>query len=210
MNHASNITPAHEHIGDLRILAIAGSLRRESHNRRLLRAATELAPAGIRISLYDELAAIPMFDEDLEAATSGGPDCVRRLREAVAASHGLLIATPEYNQSMPGVLKNALDWLSRGTPEVLAGKPVATIGASAGRWGTRLAQASLRQVLNATESRVMPAPALYLAEAERAFDAHGRLTDARTRQVLESVLAALADWVARVGEIDNASDHRSS
>ena len=209
MNHASNITPAHEHIGELRILAIAGSLRRESHNRRLLQAATELAPAGIRISLYDELAAIPMFDEDLEAATSGGPDCVRRLRKAVAASHGLLIATPEYNQSMPGVLKNALDWLSRGTPEVLASKPVATIGASAGRWGTRLAQASLRQVLNATEALVMPAPALYLADAAHAFDAQGKLTDARTRQMLESVVATLSEWIARVGEIGDVSHCRS-
>jgi chromate reductase len=194
----------------LRILAIAGSLRRDSHNRRLLAAALELAPAGTRITLYDELGAIPMFNEDLEAATGGGPEPVLRLRAAVAAAHGLLIATPEYNQSMPGVLKNAIDWLSRGHPEeVLAGKPVATIGASVGRWGTRLAQASLRQVLNATESLVMPAPALFLAEAERAFDRHGRLTDERVRQTLASVLVALADWIRRTRSADSASDARA-
>src|SRR5581483_11429227 len=91
--------------------------------------------------------ALPLFDEDLEPATLGGPDAVRQLRAQVAAGDGLLIATPEYNQSLPGVLKNAIDWLSRPWPdEVLAGKPVAVIGASSGRWGARLAQAALRQV----------------------------------------------------------------
>ena len=209
MNHASDTARTKPRIDGLHILAIAGSLRRDSHNRRLLQAAIGLAPAGTRLSLYDGLATIPMFDQDLEAASDGGPDSVQQLRAAVASSHGLLIATPEYNQAMPGVLKNALDWLSRGTPaQVLAGKPVATIGASTGRWGTRLAQASLRHVLTATGALLMPAPALYLAEAEHAFDASGRLADRRTRQALESVLVALGEWIVRTGKDGDAAPAR--
>lgn len=177
------------------ILAIAGSLRRGSWNLRLLQAAAECAPAGMQIHVHRTLGAVPLFDEDVEEQTGGGPEPVRALRDAVARASGVLIATPEYNQSVPGVLKNAIDWLSRAKPTaVLAGKPVALIGASSGRWGTRLAQAALRQVLCATESLVMPAPALYLRDAARAFDADGRLADAATLNQLRVVLDAFARW----------------
>ncbi len=174
------------------VLAIAGSLRRDSLNRRLLHAAAACAPDGMRLQIYDELAALPLFDEDIEAsALASGP--VRALRDRVASASALLIATPEYNQSMPGVLKNAIDWLSRPAPdEVLAGKPVALIGASAGRWGTRLAQAALRQVLFATESRVLTGPALYLAQAQAAFDGDGRLIDTAALASLREVLLGLS------------------
>jgi chromate reductase len=176
------------------VLAIPGSLRRASYNRSLLAAAAGSAPAGMRIRLYDELASIPLFDEDLEAR--GIPDAVARLRREVASADGLLIATPEYNQSIPGVLKNAIDWLSRPAPdEVLAGKPVAVIGASAGPWGTRLAQAALRQVLYATESLVLPAPALFVREAKRHFDEAGKLMEPGTREKLGVVLTAFAAWM---------------
>jgi chromate reductase len=169
------------------VLGIAGSLRRGSHNLALLHAAADLAPAGMVIRATGELASIPLFNEDLEAERPPGVD--RLLRE-VRAADGLLIATPEYNWGIPGVLKNAIDWLSRPSPdEVLIGKRVAIIGASGGRWGTRLAQAQLRQVLAATESAVMPAPALFVAE--------GRVGDPATRAGLQRVLAAFAGWLAR-------------
>lgn len=180
-----------------RILALPGSLRRGSYNRRLLEAAARIAPPGVQIDVHDALAAVPLFDEDLESSSAGGPDGVRRLRAAVAAADGLLIATPEYNQSLPGVLKNAIDWLSRPAPEeVLAGKPVAIAGVSSGRWGTRLAQAALRQTLAATESRVMPAPMLFVRDAGQLFDAaDGQLYDAATIESLQALLQAFAGWI---------------
>lgn len=181
-----------------RVLGIAGSLRHGSYNRRLLEAATACAPARLCVSVYQELAAIPPFDEDLERATAGGPDSVRRLREQVASAHGVLFSTPEYNWSIPGVLKNAIDWLSRPAPEeVLSGKPVAVIGASSGQWGTRLAQAALRQVLAATEAEVLPRPAMFVRHAERLFDPAGRLVDRPTREQLEAVLGAFSRWIDR-------------
>lgn len=184
-----------------RVLALPGSLRRGSYNRKLLEAARGCAPAGMHVELFDGLAGVPMFDEDLEAADPlhGG---VRSLREAVAAAEGLLIATPEYNQSMPGLLKNAIDWLSRPLPdEVLAGKPVAILGASSGRWGTRLAQAALRHTLGATEARVMPAPMLFVRDAAQVFDDGGGLCDAATQAALKTLLLAFAQWIGRVGDV---------
>jgi chromate reductase len=185
-----------------RLLALPGSLRRRSYNRRLLEAAAEMAPPGVSVQVYPhgELAAVPLFDEDVEEETGGGPEAVRRLRREVAAADGLLIATPEYNQSIPGVLKNTLDWLSREAPgEVLAGKPVAVVGATAGRWGTRLAQSAVRHVLAATGARVLPAPQLYAAGAAALFDEAGRLIDDTTRRQLGAVLAAFAEWIDLVG-----------
>jgi chromate reductase len=185
------------------VLGVAGSLRRGSYNRRLLEAAAECAPARLVVSVWEDLASIPPFDADLEQATGGGPDSVRRFREQVGSVQGLLIATPEYNWSVPGVLKNAIDWLSRPAPEeVLIDKPVAVIGASSGKWGTRLAQSALRQVLAATEAAVLPHPALFVREAETLFDPAGRLLDRPTREQLTAVLAAFLHW------IDQVSRHR--
>ncbi|WP_116813687.1 NADPH-dependent FMN reductase [Steroidobacter cummioxidans] len=177
----------------MNVLGICGSLRRDSYNRSLLRAAAERAPAGMTIHPDDRLSAIPLFNEDLEHDT---PAAVRDLRRAVAAADGLLIATPEYNQSIPGVLKNAIDWLSRPAPEeVLVGKPVAVIGASGGRWGTRLAQNALRQALFATESVPLPSPALFVREAQNAFDADGGLIDIAIGQSLDALLVEFARWI---------------
>ena len=182
----------------LNILAIAGSIRAGSMNRRLLDAAVELAPAGMSLQISESLDSIPLFSEDREHAGAQGFDAVQRLRAQVGRADGILIATPEYNQSIPGVLKNAIDWLSRPLPdEVLIGKPIAVIGASGGRWGTRLGQAALRQVLNATESLVLPQPALYVREAAQLFDAQGRLADTATRASLTAVLQAFAQWIER-------------
>jgi len=180
-----------------RILAIPGSLRRRSFNRLLLRAARECAPPGLEVELYEGLAALPLFDEDLEEASGGGPASVQRLRGLVAAADGLLIATPEYNQSLPGVLKNAIDWLSRPGPnEVLVDKPVAVMGASGGRWGTRLAQSTLRHVLVATEALVLPKPMLFLREAATLFDESGRLIHPQTCKQLEALMTSFARWIA--------------
>ena len=210
----------------VRVLALAGSLRRGSLNRRLLQAAAALAPTGMEVAIYEGLADVPLFDEDLEQATGGGPEAVHRLRAAVVGADAVLISTPEYNQSIPGGLKNALDWLSREAADselapnfasvlapvlqgvlapaykavlapVLQGKPVAVVGVTAGRWGTRLAQAALRQVLLAMDARLLTAPNLYAADGARLFDTDGRLTHAPTAATLRAVLARLAELIER-------------
>lgn len=182
----------------LRILGLAGSLRRASWNRRLLESAATLAPAGATMEVYDALSTVPLFDEDLELATApDGPPGVHALRAAIAAADGLLIATPEYNHALPGVLKNALDWLSRDD-QLLAELPVAVLGASSGPWGTRLAQASLRQVLHTCGALVMPSPTLFVAHAADRFDTQGTLADAATRASLQRFMGAFAGWIERV------------
>jgi chromate reductase len=178
----------------VRVLTLAGSLRSGSYNRRLLDAAAELAPAGLSLHRYDGLAGVPMFSEDLEAAP---PAAVRDLSHAIHASDALLIATPEYNQSIPGVLKNAIDWLSRPACDgVLQGKVVGILGVTVGQWGTRLAQAALRQVLFATESLVAPGT-LFLRDAARLFDAHGTLQDRAAREALRRYLGEFAVGLQR-------------
>ncbi len=180
----------------MNVLGLCGSIRAGSYNRRLLEAAAELAPPGMTLHVAEGLDAVPLFSEDREHEGAPGFDAVQRLHAQVARADGLLIATPEYNQSIPGVLKNAIDWLSRPLPEeVLVGKPVAIIGASAGRWGTRLSQAALRQVLYATESPVLAQPSMYVREAAHLFDAQGHLVDARTRESLARVLQSFARWI---------------
>jgi chromate reductase len=182
-----------------RILALPGSLRRGSYNRKLLEASAHCAPGDLQLELFDDLAEVPMFNEDLESDKPLHTG-VSRLRDAVAGADGLLIATPEYNQSMPGVLKNAIDWLSRPLPEeILIGKPAAILGASTGRWGTRLAQAALRQTLTATEAQVMPAPMLFVRDAERMFEDDGTLHDAATQESLRAFLFAFSNWIEMVG-----------
>lgn len=178
----------------LRILAIAGSLRRASWNRKLLEACVGLA-APLDIEVYRDLGSVPLFDEDLEADTDGGPAPVKQLRDLLARADGLLLSTPEYNQSIPGVLKNTIDWLSR--TDVLAGKPAAIIGTTPGRWGTRLSQHALRQTLASTGTPVMPAPMLFVGEAHKLFDDGGTLIDERTRKALHGVLGAFATWIDR-------------
>jgi chromate reductase, NAD(P)H dehydrogenase (quinone) len=174
------------------VVALPGSIRRGSYNRLLLEAAAVRAPADVTIRLCDLLRSIPPFDEDLEV-DGHVPSSVAELGSVVAAADGLLISTPEYNQSIPGVLKNAIDWMSRST--VLARKPVAVIGATSGRWGTRLAQSMVRHTLSATGALVLPSPTLYVAGAAMCFDAAGRLIDRPTRDGLEAVLAELVRWI---------------
>jgi chromate reductase len=175
------------------VLGIPGSLRRQSFNRRLLKAAVARAPHGLSVSVYDDLGSVPLFNEDLEIGA--GPEAVRRLRTAVVHADALLIATPEYNQSIPGVVKNFIDWLSRSEPDVLAGKPVAILGATAGSWGTRLAQAAARQTLAACGALLMPLPHLYIARAADKIDAEGHLVDEPTGASLTQFLESFRHWI---------------
>ncbi|HEV7778350.1 MAG TPA: NAD(P)H-dependent oxidoreductase [Luteibacter sp.] len=174
------------------IVAIAGSLRVDSWNRRLLEAAARLAPPGLHIDVRQELGLIPLLNEDL----TDEPPALGDLRRAIARADGVLFATPEYNHSIPGVLKNLIDWLSITSPQPsLANKPVAILGASSGRWGTRLAQAALRQVLLANEALILPSPMLFVGEVERRFDTAGQLTDPATGTALHALLAAFGAWI---------------
>jgi chromate reductase, NAD(P)H dehydrogenase (quinone) len=140
----------------MRVLGISGSLRRDSHNTELLRAAATLLPSGVEFEIYDGLGEIPPFDEDVEKVEGHAPEAVQRLRAAIGEADAVLFATPEYNHSVPGVLKNALDWVSRPyATNTLRNKPVAVMGASTGLFGAVWAQADLRKVLAAIGARVV-------------------------------------------------------
>jgi len=185
----------------LRVLGIAGSLRKASYNRALLRTAAALAPAGMQISPFD-LDEVPLYNGDVEAA--GDPQGVARLKQAIKAADGVLFVTPEYNHGVPGVMKNALDWASRPPREAaLQGKPVGIIGASPGITGSARGQSQLRQAFEFTDSYCMPQPELLVFKAHEKFDAEGNLTDAATGQFLTKYLTALRDWVAHwVGSVE--------
>ena len=179
----------------IRILGIAGSLRRASFNRGLLRAAQEVAPASVTVEIAD-LAPIPFYDADVEVI--GLPASVEDLRGRIAAADALLLTGPEYNHSFTAVLKNALDWASRPRPvSVLRHKPVALIGAGGGS-GTMRAQLALRPVLHANEAYLMPKPELYVVQAAQYFDVEGNLTDATIRASVREVVEALAIWTRRL------------
>ena len=172
----------------MRILGISGSLRRGSHNRRLLRAAGDQLPSGVDLVEWDGLATLPAFDEDLEGSP---PPAVRSFLRAIETADALLIATPEYNASIPGALKNALDWASRPFPDnVLKKKPAAVIGASTGLFGAVWAQAELRKVLKASGAHALEAE-LPVGLADGAFAEDGSLADAELTERLSDLLGDL-------------------
>jgi chromate reductase len=182
----------------MKILAVSGSLRRDSLNTKVLQAARELADGEIDFELYDGLKEIPPYDEedDVEPA----PAAVARFREAIAGSDAILFSTPEYNSSIPGQLKNALDWASRPlATNALRNKPVAVVGASVGAFGAVWAQAELRKVLSATGARVTEGDVAF-GHAQEKFDEHGRLTDEnlaeQLREVFDGLVAAARDRAA--------------
>jgi chromate reductase len=179
----------------VRVLGICGSLRKSSYNRAALRAASELLPDGMSLILA-EIADIPLYNEDVRQA--GFPPPVQRLREAIAAADALLFATPEYNYSVSGVLKNAIDWASRPPDQPFNGKPVAVMGASAGLWGTSRAQYHLRQSCVFLNMLPINKPEVLIAQAQNKFDAEGRLTDQTTRDLIAQLLVALRDWARRL------------
>jgi chromate reductase len=178
-----------------RIVAVAGSLRRGSFNRALIHAAQQLAPEGMDIELV-EIADLPFYNADVEA--DGDPPSVVTFKAWLYDADGVLIATPEYNDGIPGVLTNAIDWGSRLPGQApLADKPVAIIGASPSQVGTARGQLHLRQILSHVRARVLPPPELLVARAHERFDRELRLTDEATRRVLAQLLERFARWIGR-------------
>lgn len=177
----------------MKILAISGALRKASTNTGLARALAEVAPDGVSVEVIT-LHGIPLYDGDLEAA-SGKPEGVKALDAKIRAADGVVIVTPEYNFSIPGVLKNATDWLSRGGSP-LRWKRVGILGAAAGPLGTGRSQYHLRQNLQGLEAIVMPKPEFFAAGNEQKFDAEGTLTDADTRKRLKSWLESYVAFLS--------------
>lgn len=176
----------------MKLLGIAGSVRKGSHNRALLRAVGELLPPGVTLEIFDRLAEIPTFDPDVP-----DPEPVTAWKDAIAAADGLVIATPEYNYSVPGVLKNAIDCASRPpATSPLRGKPVGIVSAAAGMSGGMRAQYHLRQILVYTDSPALLQPEVFVARPHERFEG-GVLVDEPTREVLRRFGAALVTWVER-------------
>ena len=179
-----------------RIVAVAGSLRKASFNASLLRAAVEVAPASLTIDV-GTIRGIPLYDADVEA--QGIPPAVATLKEQVAAADGLLFVTPEYNNSIPGVFKNAVDWLTRppaDVPRLFRDRPIAIMGTSPGRFGTLLSQTAWLPVVRTLGMRPWYGMPLYVSNANQVFDASGTLTDPDIRERLKQFMTGYAQFVA--------------
>lgn len=185
-----------DHMADsLRLVGFAGSLRRDSFNQALLTAARELAPPGMTIDLIT-IRQLPFYSADVEA--EGDPPSVAEFKAAIREADGVLIATPEHNTSIPGLLTNAIDWASRLPGRApMTGKPVAIMGASPSQVGTARAQLHLRQILGHVQARTLPPPELLLAKAHERFDSQRRLTDESARHLLTTMLERFARWIRR-------------
>jgi len=179
----------------MKVLAMVGSLRKGSYNKLALRAAIELKPAGMEI-ITAEIGDLPLYNDDVREA--GYPPPVQRLREQVRAADALLFVTPEYNYSVPGVLKNTIDWCSRPPDQPLDGKPAAIMGASTGKLGTARAQYHLRQICVFVNVLPLNRPEVMLAGAAKLFDADGRLNDEPTRKFIGDLLVSLEAWTSKL------------
>jgi chromate reductase len=180
------------------IIGISGALRKGSYNAALLRAAVELAPSGLSIETQS-IRGIPLYDGDVEA--EGIPEPVRVLKDRLAESDGLLLVTPEYNNSFPGVMKNAIDWMSRPAkdiPRVFGGKPVAIMGATPGRGATTLAQNAWLPVLRTLGTLPWFGPRIQIPGAAKVFDAEGRLTDDETRALVKKFVEGFAGFITKM------------
>jgi len=175
----------------INVLGFSGSLRKGSLNTAALRAAVELAPGDVKITLAD-ISDLPLYNDDVRE--QGYPLAVQRVREQVRTADAILFATPEYNYSIPGVLKNAIDWISRPPEQPFAGKPAAIMGVSPGAVGTARAQYHLRQVGVFLDLYFLNKPEVMIGSAGTRFDAAGNLTDAATREHVQKQLIALRDW----------------
>jgi chromate reductase len=179
----------------MKVLGISGSLRKASFNSAALRAAQSIVPAGMTIELA-EIGDIPLYNEDVRSA--GLPAPVERFRGQIAAADALMFAMPEYNFSVPGVLKNAIDWASRPPNQPFSEKPVAIMGASGGAVGTARGQYDLRKILGGLNAFVMNKPEVFIREAGSKFDQAGNLTDVPTKEFIGKLLEALAVWTNRL------------
>lgn len=179
----------------MKIVGIAGSLRSGSFNRALLRAAVELAPESVEIEIA-EIGDFPLYNADVQER--GFPEPVRRVVAQLERADAVLLVTPEYNYSVSGVLKNAIDWISRAPEAPMKDKAVSIMGASIGQLGTARAQYHLRQVLVFLRSHVLNGPEVFVSRAQEKFDEEGRLTDEATREFVAKHVAALAGWARRL------------
>src|SRR5512135_1436352 len=180
----------------IRVAGIAGSLREGSLNKGLLRAAVELAPAGMEISIYTRLGDIPPYNDDV--FQQGDPEPVADMKAFIGSADAILISTPEYNYGVPGVLKNTIDWASRPSGKcVLNRKPAAIMGCSPGLGGTIRAQHALRQSFVFTETYVMSQPEIKIPSAAPLFDASAKLADEKSREYVKKFLEAFAKWIER-------------
>ncbi len=180
----------------MKVIAIAGSLRKGSFNAALLRAAVEAAPPSLEL-VVRTIAGIPIYDGDLEH-DHGFPEPVAKLKEELSQSQGLLIATPEYNNSIPGVLKNAIDWMSRPSRDihsVFGDKAVALMGATPGRGGTRLSQAAWLPVFRTLGMRLFSGASIYVADAMKVFDSDGKLIDEKIKQLLKDFMTGFEKFI---------------
>lgn len=179
----------------IKILGISGSLRKGSFNTAALHAAMALAPDGVTITEAD-ISEIPLYNEDLHA--QGRPPSVERFRQQIRDADAILFVTPEYNYSVPGVLKNAIDWASRPPEQPFAGKPAAIMGASPGGIGTARAQYHLRQIAVFLDLKVLNKPEVMIGGAADRFDSDGKLTHEPTREFLIKMLESLRDWTLKL------------
>ncbi|MGE5625927.1 MAG: NADPH-dependent FMN reductase [Bacillota bacterium] len=179
----------------MKVTALVGSLRKGSYNRLVLRAVLELKPAAMEIEEAD-IGGLPLYNEDLHA--QGFPPAVEAFRDKVRTSDAVLFVTPEYNYSVPGVLKNAIDWASRPPNRALDSKPAAVMGASGSRLGTARAQYHLRQIGVFLNLHFINKPEVMISFAEKVFDASGRLTDETARKLIAELLANLRDWTLKL------------
>jgi chromate reductase len=179
----------------IKVLGICGSLRQASYNKAALRVAGEQLPADMTLEIA-EIGDFPLYDADLQA--KGFPAPVQRVADQIKAADGLLFVTPEYNFSVSGVLKNAIDWLSRLSPQPCDDKPVAIMGAAAGALGTGRAQYELRRICVFLNMHPLNKPEVFIGAAHTKFDAAGKLTDEPTREFIKQLMAALDVWVRRL------------
>jgi chromate reductase len=179
------------------VLGICGSLRKASYNMAALRAAIALKPAGMSVTVAD-ISQIPPYNEDVRVV--GFPPSVETLRQEIAASDALLFACPEYNYSMSGVLKNAIDWASRPPDQPFAGKPCAIIGAAAGMAGSARAQYDLRRSCVFLDMHPLNKPEVLIGQAHTKFDAEGNLLDEVAKNLIRDLMAALAGWARQIGK----------
>lgn len=183
--------------GGIKVLGICGSLRKGSFNMAALRTAIELRPAGMTVEVAD-ISQIPLYNEDVRQ--QGFPPPVQKLRDQIAAADALLFACPEYNYSMSGVLKNAIDWASRPPDQPFAGKACAILGAAAGMAGSARAQGDLRRSMVFLDMHPLNKPEVLIGQAQTKFDENGNLTDEAAKGFIRDMMAALERWTRQIGK----------
>ena len=183
-------------MADLKVLGISGSLRKASLNTAVLRTCSEMAPADMKITIFNGLGDLPLYNQEILDA--GAPESVRKMDAAVREADGLLIALPEYNFSVTAPLKNGIDWLSRLPNQAFQDKPIAIVSASAGPLGGARVQYDARRILTQLWGHVMPRPEVFIGNAPTKFDAQGKLTDEATKKFLGDLLTGFRTWIVRM------------